>query len=172
MFSLNQREKNLLKILIAVIVIALAYYLIVLPLISLAGNAEDELKSNVDSLDRLERIYEEYRVIQEKKSKYLTQLKKKNENITSLVEQLATSTGIARNIAYTRRSQTPIQNKYIRITTNIRLEGIPIQSFMKFLYEIENSRNLLKTSYIRIRTGLKGTSLYDVDLKIDSFTTK
>ncbi len=97
-------------------------------------------------------------------------LDSKNENITSLIEQWAASADITRNIAYTRRTQTNIQNKYIRVTTDVKLEGIPIQKLLRFLYEVENSNTLLKISYLRIYQGLKGSDTYDVNVKIDSFT--
>ncbi len=172
MLNLNKRERFLLQILIVIIIITIVYYLIVLPLIEFAQNAEEDLKNNTDNISKIDRIYEQFRDVQEKKTRYLDQLGKKNENITSMVEQWANSTGIASNIAYTRRNQSTVQNKYIRITTNIKVEGVAIQKFLKFLYEIEHSNMLLKTSYLRIRPALKGTKTYDIDLKIDSFTSK
>ena len=171
MITLSKREKTLLQILIVLVVIVIIYYLIVSPLIEMASNAENELKNNINSIEKLEKLHEEYRKVKAKKEKYKKQLSK-SENITSLVEQWANSTNVASNIAYTRRSQTTLQNKYIRITTNIKFNGVAIQSFLKFIYEVENSKKLLKTSYLRIRPALKGTSKYDIDLKIDSFTLK
>ena len=99
-------------------------------------------------------------------------LKSGNDNITSMIEQWSQSTNVARHIAYTRRRQSIIQNKYIRITTDIKLEGVPVQSCLQFIYEIENSNKLLKISYLRINKALKGSSTYDVNMKIDSYTMK
>ena len=170
--KLNQREKTLLQVLVAIILIAIIYYLIISPIIGFIQSSDEELKTNVENINRLENLYSSFRKIQQKKSRYISLLNRKNENITSLVEQWANSTGIARNIAYTRRTQSVIQNKYIRVTTNIKLEGVAIQLLLRFLYEIETSNKLLKISYFRIYRGLKGTKTYDVNFKIDSFTTK
>ena len=172
MRSLSQREKTLLKSLIALVLVIFIYFLIASPIIEFTKTSNEELKRNIDNLNRIDRLYKEYSEIQQKKIKYLTLLDKKNENITSLVEQYANSTNIATNIAYTRRTQSNIQNKYIRITTNVKFEGVPIQPFLRFIYEIENSNKLLNISYLRIYQGLKGTDKYDAILKIDSFTTK
>ena len=75
-------------------------------------------------------------------------LSKKDDNLTALVEQWAASAGITRNIDYTRRTQTNIQNKYIMITTDIKI-----------------------ISYLRIQQALKGRDTYDVNLKINNYTT-
>jgi hypothetical protein len=56
------------------------------------------------------------------------------------------------------------------VTADVKLEGVPIQKLVRFLYEIENSNVLLKISYLRIYQGLRGADTYDVILKIDSFT--
>lgn len=170
MKELTQREKILLQVLIGIAALVAAYYLIILPLLSFAGDTESEMQANIKNIEKLEKIYNQYRDIQQKKSRYVSMLSKKNENTTSLVEQWATSTGIAKNIAYTRRNQTNIQNKYVRITTDIKIEGIAIQSFLKFLYEIESSDTLMRVNYLRIQQALKGTKMYDINLKIDSYT--
>jgi hypothetical protein len=94
----------------------------------------------------------------------------KNENITTMIEQWSTNADIARHISYTRRTQSAIQSKYLRITTDIKIEGAPFQKLLRFLYEIESSNMLLKISYLRIYQGLKGSDTYDVIMKIDSFT--
>jgi hypothetical protein len=172
MMNLTRREKLLLKILIACIAVAAVYYLIISPIIGLTGSTEDDVKKNIDDLNRLESIYKQYREIQQKNQKYMSMLSRRNENTTSLIEQWANSTGISKNIAYTRGSQSTIQNKYTRLTTDIRIEGVAIQQFIRFLYEVENSDNLIKVNYLKISPALKGTNTYDINLKIDNFILK
>ena len=173
MMNLSQREKLLLRILIGCVAAVAAYYLIILPVISLTGGSSDNgTKKNVDDLNRLENLYREYREVQQKNQKYSAMLNRRNENTTSMIEQWANSTGITKNIAYTRSSQSTIQNKYTRITTDMRIEGVAIQHFLKFLYEVENSDNLLKVNYLKITPALRGTNTYDINLKIDNFILK
>jgi len=87
-----------------------------------------------------------------------------------LIEQWAQNSNVAKNIAYSRRNQTNVQNKYIRITTDMKLDGVSIQSLLKFIYEIENSNKLVNISYLRINKSFKSPNLYDVNLKIESYT--
>ncbi len=172
MISLTKREKLLLKILLIFILGLIIIYLIVLPLIRLSGTSDDDVKKYTDDLEKLESIYKQYRDVQQKKANYILMLNKKNENTTSLIEQLTNSLNISKNIAYTRSNQSNIQNKFVRITTEVRIEGIAMQLFLKFLYEIENSDNLIKVNYLRITPALRGTNTYDVQLKIDNFISK
>jgi len=172
MITLTQREKLLLRVLIILVSAFAAYRLVLLPLISFAVNTDDEVNKKIEELDRLEKLYKQYREIQEKKSYYTEILNKRNENTTSLIEQWANTTGISKNIAYTRNNQSGIQNKYIRITSDIRIEGVAIQQFLKFLYEVENSDNLIRVNYLKINPALKGTNTYDVNMKIDNFVAK
>jgi hypothetical protein len=172
MITLNKREKLLLKVLLSCLGIFVLYYLIIAPVIKLvSGSGDDENKPRED-LARLEKIYKQYRDVQQKKSSYTQILNKKNDNTTSLIEQWASTAGISKNVAYTRSSQSSLQNKYIRITSDVRIEGVAIQQFMKFLYDVENSDNLIKISYLKINPALKGTNTYDVNLKIDNFIAK
>ncbi|MFH0976668.1 MAG: type II secretion system protein GspM [Spirochaetota bacterium] len=172
MITLTKREKLLLKVLVICIAGIIIYYLIILPIMGLSSNSENKSKKYRDDIQKLESIYREYKDIQQRKSQYSALLDKKNENITSLIEQWATSSGIAKNIANTGSNQSFIQNKYIRISTDIRIEGVAIQQFLKFLYEVEHSDNLIKVSSLRIIPALKGTNTYDVSLKIDNFISK
>ncbi|MCU0821963.1 MAG: type II secretion system protein M [Spirochaetes bacterium] len=170
MINLTKREKTLLRVLAVVIIIAVIY-LVAAGLVSYLGSSEDEMGDNIDKISKLDRIHQDYVEIQDKIEAYKRQLSK-SDNITSLVEQWSTSAGIAGNIAYTRRSQSKVQNKYTRITTNVKFEGVSIEPFLKFLYDVENSGELLNVSYLRLNPALKGTSTYDIDLKIDSFTSE
>jgi len=172
MIKVSEREKKLLQVLIIVFSVVILYYLIVTPLVSFFSKTEESLESNKEQLIQLDKIYKNYRELEQTYNRYSSLLKSGNDNITSLIEQWSQSTNVARHIAYTRRRQSIIQNKYIRITTDIKLEGVPIQSCLQFIYEIENSNKLLKINYLRINKALKGSNTYDVNMKIDSYTIK
>jgi len=102
----------------------------------------------------------------------MSQLNRKDANITALVEQWAASAKVTRNIADTRSTQTNIQNKYVKITTTIKLDSVAIEPLLNFIYHIESSNLLLKINYIRIQEAIKGRNTYDVSLKISNFMTQ
>ncbi len=148
----------------------LLYLLVINPYLSLSESSRSNIAGSRRDLARLEALYEEYREIKQQKGRYDALLGNREENITTLIEQWSTTADVARNIAYTRRTQSNIQNKYLRITTDIKIDGVPMQKFLRFLYEIESSGRLLKISYLRLYQGLKGADTYDVIMKIDSYT--
>jgi len=100
----------------------------------------------------------------------MSQLGNKDANINSMIEQWASSAGVSGAIAYTRSTQTTIQNKYTMITTIMKFDGVAIEPLLKFMYEVENSSMLLKISYLRMREAIKGADTYDVELKINTYS--
>ncbi|HSV98206.1 MAG TPA: type II secretion system protein GspM [Spirochaetota bacterium] len=170
MIKISAREKRLLKIFGAITAGTLLYLLVVNPYLSLMESSRSSIAGSRQDLARLETLYEEYRQIKQQKTRYDTLLGNREENITTLIEQWSTSADVARHIAYTRRTQSNIQNKYLRISTDVKIDGVPIQKFIRFLHEIESSGRLLKVSYLRLYQGLKGADTYDVIMKIDSYT--
>lgn len=170
MKRLTTRERNLLIALGAVVISLFIFFVIVSPYLEYQESSESGIKDNMAKLRKMEKMYNEYREIKQKITSINGILNKTKENITSQIEQWANSSNIASNIAYTRRKETRIKNKYIRVTTDIKFNGVSIEKVMKFIYEVENSNQLLKLNYMRIHQGLKDTNAYDVILKIDSFT--
>lgn len=171
---LTKREKMLLAVLAVLAAVVIVNY-VIMPLASSIGSAGESGGGSTDSaadIDKIGRLADEYRRIRQEKTQLLTMLDAKNENTVTMIQQFATSNNIDKNISGTRRSQSNIQNKYIRITTEVRIEGVAIQSLVKFLADIENSGNLVRIQSLRISKGLKGTDAYDAVVKIDSFTNK
>ncbi len=171
MRTLSAREKKLVQVLVAVMVTVGAYFLVIEPLISLRSSSGSAASRKLADLDRVDKIYQEYSEARQEHDRIQAMLSKKDDNLTALVEQWAASAGITRNIDYTRRTQTNIQNKYIMITTDIKLNSVAIEPFLKFVHQVEISPMLLKISYLRVQQALKGRDTYDVNLKINNYTT-
>ena len=170
MIKLSNREKLLLKILIGTLVLIIGYNFIVMPLKNFFSSSDTVIISDKQKIEQLDRIYNNYKELDTKRNQYMSLLKGDSENISTMIEQWAQNSNIARNISYSRRNQTNVQNKYIRITTDMKLEGVSIQSLLRFIYEIENSNKLVNISYLRINKSYKSPNLYDVNLKIESYT--
>jgi Tfp pilus assembly protein PilO len=169
MRSLSTREKILIYVLSSVAAGALLYTFIISPL--LTPKTDGGVSGGPERLRRMERLSEEYKSVKQDKNQILSQLDNKNENTSALIQQCASTNGIEKNIAYTRRSQSTIQNKYNRITTDVKIDGVYFQPLVKFLNDIESSPELVRLQYVRITKALKGTNTYDVQLKIDTFTS-
>lgn len=172
MRNLTDREKFLLKILIIFLSVLFLYYVIIIPLHNIISNGTNYIAENKYKLQQLDNIYIKYRELDKKLKKYNSLLNNKSENVSALIDSFITKSNLNGKIAYARRSQSNIQNRYLKITTNMKIESAPIQSILKLIYEIENSRKLLKINYLRIQKSYKSDNLYDVYLKIDYFSSK
>ena len=172
MRKLTDREKKLLYLLGVIAAIALVYFFIIRPVMLYRSNTEKIAGDNISRLKKMEQLNEEYKRVRQEKTHYLSLLENKNEKTTELIQQWSTSNNIDRNIAYTRKSQSNVQNKYIRVTTDVKIEGVAIHPLIKFLYDIESSNELIRDQYVRINKGMKGTDTYDALIKIDSFINK
>ncbi len=170
MIDLSPREKRLLQILAVVAGVAFVYFVIITPITSMRRRSEGGVREKIEGIAKIDRIYEEYREVKQKKTQYMSQLGNKDTNINSMIEQWASNAGVSGSIAYTRSTQTTIQNKYTMVTTIMKFDGVAIEPLLKFLYEVENSSMLLKISYLRMREAIKGADTYDVELKINTYS--
>jgi len=171
MFKLSKRETRLLQILIVIVSALILYFLIITPIVKLKSSISDEFENNQSRLQKLDKIYEEYHGIRQKKTQYESLLKQ-NRGITTLIEENEKNANILKNKSYTRDHPGKVQNNYKKISTYVRFEGVDIQSILKFIDAMENSGSLIKLSYIRINLALKERDAYDVTMKFESVTEK
>jgi hypothetical protein len=171
MRTLTKREKILIIILIASVAIW-GIYSIARPILNAQKSSGLEKENAAGKIKKMDDLYDEYRRVRQEKTRILTLLDTKNENTATLIQQFAASNNIDKSVAYTRRTQSNVQNRFIRVTTEVKIEGVTIQPLIRFIGDIENSNGLMRVQYLRITKGLKGTDSYDALIKIDSFTNK
>ncbi len=170
MISLTDREKKLLTILVAFTGVVLVYFVIIRPIVEFKSGLETEYQTNLQRLNSLDKLYEEYLQLREEKEKYQNLLRS-NEGVTALIENIAKQTNILNNKVYTRDNPSNIQGKFKKVSTEVKFEGVDMRSMMNFIYKLENSNKIIKIAYMRVRLALKGKDVYDVTLKIDSYTS-
>jgi hypothetical protein len=171
MKELNKREKRLLVALGVLVGVLAVYFLIITPIMSLRESINNEFESNMTKLNKLDKIYEQYRDVKQQISLYSTQLNN-TRGVTSLIEENAQSLNIIKNKTYTRDRPTITQGKYKKISADVRFEGVDINSILNFIYKMENSGMLIRISYLRINQTIKGRNTYDVTLTFNSVTSQ
>lgn len=169
MRQLTQREKILVIVLGISIAVVIVYYIVTA---SPASNSSGNTGDITSQMNRLSQLSEEYKQLRNDRVRYQSLLSSNSENTATLIQQISASNNIDKNIVYTKRNQSNIQNKYIKVTTDIKIEGVSIQPLINFLSEIDKSEGLIIISYLRINAALKGTGTYDALIKIDSYTGK
>jgi type II secretory pathway component PulM len=170
MISLSDREKKLLTVLVIFVGVLLVYFAVISPIVAFKSNLKSEYNSNLQRLSSLDKLYEEYLQLKEEKKNYHNLLRS-NEGVTTLIENIAKQTNILKNKVYTRDNPSNIQGKFKKVSTEVKFESVDAGSIMKFIYKLENSNKIIKIAYMRVRLALKGKDVYDVTLKIDSYTS-
>ena len=167
MITLNDREKILLQILGGLAAVLAVYYLIITPIVEYHSRIETESVGAKENLYKLAKIYDKYNNLKQKKTSYERSLKS-GKAVTTLIEEYAAKVGILENKVYTRDHPGARQDKYKKMSTDVKFEGVSIVPILEFIYHMENSGNLINISYLRINQAFKGRETYDVMIKFDS----
>jgi hypothetical protein len=169
--TMTDREKKLFLIMVVLVVGAAGYYGIYTPVKNLmaAPDSTAQLEERIQELNTIYQIYEKSR---DEKNKLERLLNSRNDNTTTNITKWAAENDLSGNIAYTRRTQTNIQNKYVRTNTDIKINGAPIQSLIGFVHSIENSDDLIFITYVSFTKGLKSRKTYDALIKIHSYSVR
>lgn len=166
--ELSQRERMLLKILIGLVAAIALFYIIVKPMLSIKSSVESGRSAGVERLNELENLYQQYKTTQDKLAE-TNRLMDDTRGVSALVEENAEKTGILSNKVYNRDKEANLQNKFKKITTEVKFEGVNIKSALDFLYYMENSGKMIHTSSLRINQAVKERSSYDVTLSFESY---
>ncbi|MCL1911190.1 MAG: hypothetical protein FWG13_03185 [Leptospirales bacterium] len=169
MIKFSPREKKLLIALCVLVAAVVLFYTVINPYINFRKsftNSGDEARLRINEL---ESIYAKYKNTQEIKNNY-DRLMKGNGTVLALVEDNANRIGVFNSKVYNReRDPVIIQNKFKKVTTEVKFEGIDIKAALDLIYSIENSDKFIKTSSLRISQGVRERSNYDITVVFDSY---
>ena len=157
MINLNDREKKLLILLIIIVIISFTYYFILTPIMAYKKNSDLSYDNNRVKITALDNTYAEYSNIIEEKKKLNASASK--INIVSMTGDIAAELNIKNNINY--KSTNTVQNDIEKTTTEIRIEGVPINAFLQFIDKIEGSNLPLKVQKVVLTSGFKDRDSYD-----------
>ncbi|HOK01100.1 MAG TPA: hypothetical protein PKX79_01700 [Spirochaetota bacterium] len=171
MINLSNREKNLIIVLISVVILGIFYTFIISPVVEFKKNAEQSFVKNISLLNKFEEINNEYKLVLAEKSR-LSSASGMGTGIAGLVDEISKSLNIASNRTSLKEMPGIVQNGLQKITTEIRFEGISIQSALEFINRLENSNMTLKVKNVVINAAIKERSRYDIIITVVSLTKR
>lgn len=171
MINLSTREKRLIIILASILAAGICYYLIIKPVAEFKKNADSSYEKNLSRINKLEEINNRYRDILAEKSR-LNASTPQGNGLAPIVDEIAGGLKIAGNKAYLRENPGIIQNGIQKITTEIKFEGVKIDSLLEFINRLEKSNETLKIKNIVITSGIKERSRYDAVLTVVSLAKR
>ncbi len=168
MLKLSRREKRLLQILGGLIGALFLYYFLVVPVLNFKSRTEDFNRNSRDKLVRFDELILQYRETKNEKDR-LENAVVSGTGISTLVDEIAVSLNISGNKVYLRERPGRIQEGIQTITTELKFEGLNIQSLLEFISRLENSNTMLKIKNLTLTAGLKDTNRYDAVITVVSF---
>jgi len=152
---LSKREKNILYAVIAVVLLALAYKLLIAPLAEYWSSLERQTKLAKIKLQKSLSIIKKKSDVDKEYSTYALKMRSEGsdeQDITKILNELETTA---------RKSQTKITSMrpkpskdrgyYKRFVVEIETES-SMQSLMKFIYDVKNSQQMLKITRLNLNT--------------------
>jgi|GEM_PF-648940 len=171
MHNFTNREKNLLKILGAVVAVTLLYSFIIEPIFIQGNNGNKTSGTKKDDLYELEKIYKKYQVTVDLKNKINNSIKN-SVSISSIVDEIATSHNIIKNKVDLREREGKIHNKVQKVKTEIKFEGVAIKPLLSMLDQLESSSTFIKIKKVSIYTTSTDNTRYDATIEVESFIKK
>jgi general secretion pathway protein M len=168
---LNPREKLILAMGLAAMVVALFVYWAVFPLLDRRERSERQALAREKELREMVAYQNEYE--QQQKEQLLTAdiLAKRTADFSlfSFLDQLAGTTGIKKNIVYMKPSSIrDAENQYSLSRVEIKLDEVNLDQVSRFLYRIETSPNLIVVPRLSIKQTKQEGGFLEAVLQVET----
>jgi hypothetical protein len=150
--KLSERERLLLYATIVLLFIFLVYQFVVFPFLRARDNYRLENARLSQSLRELRGIAEKYAG----EKSYFDELggllsSKKSLSVLTYLENVAGEQGIRDRIEYIRPKGTEVKDGITSVSVEMKIDGVEVSRLVMFLYGIEEKRNGLVVSSLRLK---------------------
>ncbi len=164
--KLDERER-LFVIGGIILVIVILLFSVVRKLAEFRSDLSEKIAESRGSsvqLDKLIRDYNYYRSLKSGPEEDVSQ-------IYSKLDQILVRYSLKDKVSTMRDSNTVILKQYNKITIDISLRSVPLNDVIKLIYDIEVNKQInSKVDYINFRKPFAGKEVYDVNLKLSSYS--
>jgi hypothetical protein len=160
---ISKREKTTLYLTIAVIIFAIFFNFLIAPALSKYDNLNREVKVNSAKLKKYRWLLAQKDIIQNKYKSFSVSPKLPGAQEDNLLATLATLEEMAKNAALRIIDVRPERQNFERnrrkeITIELKTEG-PMESYLRFIYDIENSLLLLRIKEFQLTAKINTQGL-------------
>jgi hypothetical protein len=160
---ISKRERTILYLTIFVIVFAVFFNFLIAPVLSRYDNLTREIKVNSAKLKKYRRLLGQKDIIQGKYKSFSSSLKVSGAQRDNVLSTLAALEEMAKNanlrIVDVRPERQRLErNRYKEITIELKTEG-SMESYLKFIYDIQNSLLLLRIKEFQLNARANTQSL-------------
>jgi hypothetical protein len=168
--NLSNREKMLIYGAAFFVLILFIYQLVFVPLLNARREYESEirlLEARFSELKTVAGRYESEKDAYDKLKRVLD--RKKALSVLTYLENISQRAGVRENIEYIRPKGGTSRNGILQSQVEMKIDAIPVQNLLQFLYEIEENRNGLIVSYLRLKPFFKEKGKVDAIVSITDF---
>ena len=167
--GLSQRERILLGAAGGTAVFVLAFFLVIQPLLSLAQSNSSGIAAAEMELQTMKRLRRDFAEVTGQLDAVERRIKAKgqNSNVVTLLESLASTSGVKVERIEKRQSQS--NDRYAETRVEVELESVNLTQTVNYLHNIESSPQLLSVKSLRLKRRNDKTALLDVTFAVSSF---
>ena len=172
--TLQTRERLFIGGAGAALVLFLIFKLAIDPLFKHSSELDRQIVTARRQLAELRTMQQEYQRQKSVVDSINSQLKRQqNFAIVSRLEELARQTGIQPNkILSMRQAPSTPSEMYNEESIEVKMDGVTLEQLVRYLYQIENSPQLLKIKRLDIKPHLDNRQLLNTTFRVSAFTLK
>jgi general secretion pathway protein M len=173
-YQLNPREKLIISLGLAALVVTLLLYGGFFPLMDRRAISERQAQSRENELQEMIAFQNQYETLQRENSRMAALLARrpKDFSLFSFLDQLAGATGIKQNIVYMKPSSLQDENSQYRLSrVEIKIDQVTLDQVSRFLYRIETSPHLIQVPRLSIKQNQQDGGLLETVLQVETLET-
>jgi general secretion pathway protein M len=170
--NLQRREKIIVGVAGALLVVLLLLELIVFPIVDRRAMLSKRIVQRTQTLAEIKQLASEYQGLTSGTLSNEARLKSRAKSFTlfSFLDTLAGKSGIKQNIIYMKPSSTNLKGSpYSLSIVELKINNLTMEQLVNFLHGVETSQDMIWVKRISLAKGEKEGQLIDAVLQVETF---
>ncbi len=167
--NLSPREQVLVSSAGAAVLLAIAIFAVVMPILGMADRAASRVDAAEQQIQAMARLQREYSEISGRLQHVEERIKNQGnqQNLRTLLDNLAQNSAV--RIASMEERQASKNDQYVETKVEVSLRNVSLSQTIKYLHNIESSPQQLSVKSLRIKGRSDQSQLLDVTFSVSSF---
>jgi type II secretory pathway component PulM len=171
--TISGREKALAAAAGFIVVVFLVYQFVFVPLFATRENLEYTKTELGNQLGNIKVLAERYEAERGSYENIRTTLERKQGvSVLTYLENESRTAGIRDNIDYVRPRGEQTRDGIRVVTVEVKIDAIPMRDLLLFLTNLEQHRDGLTITYLRLKPYFKDREKVDVFVRVSDVTVK
>lgn len=173
-WNLHRREQIFVVSAGIAVLLILMFLLVIDPLLQRAAVLDRQIAAATRQESELQALQRDYIRQKSVVDRINTQLQQQQKafSLFSRLEALATQTNIRDKILYMKPTVNTPNESYNEDSVEVKMEGVTLEQLIQYLYQVENSPQLLKIKRLYIKPRLDNRQILSVIFRVSVFNLK